>query len=397
VKIIELHAENFKRLKAVTIEADGTLQVVAGRNAQGKSSVLDAIWWVLQQRGAAVEEPVRHGEATATVRLTFEEFVITRTTSGSGAGKLTITSRDGGASYSSPQKMLDGLVGKLSLDPLAFANADAKRQVEMLLQVVDLGFDPAELARKRKAIYDTRTDIGRERDKAKGLLGSIPEPPADTPEHEVSAAELAGTIQAGDQIERDFAALAARHQEVTAEIARLQAELVTINTRGAELQALRRPDLEHLRQQLVEVDEINARVRLRQQREHAEAEAARLAASYDEQTGRLDALDGWKASKLAAAAMPVAGLGLDDEHGVTYNGVPISQASGAERLRISTGIAMAASPDIRVIRITDGSLMDSESMALIAQMAAERDFQCWVERVGTADGIGVVIEDGEVA
>ena len=37
MKIIELQAENVKRLKAVEITPDGTLQVIGGKNAQGKS------------------------------------------------------------------------------------------------------------------------------------------------------------------------------------------------------------------------------------------------------------------------------------------------------------------------------------------------------------------------
>ena len=36
-----------KRLKAVDITPDGTLQIITGRNAQGKTSVLDAIWLAL--------------------------------------------------------------------------------------------------------------------------------------------------------------------------------------------------------------------------------------------------------------------------------------------------------------------------------------------------------------
>ena len=47
MKIIELRATNIKRLKAVEITPDGTMQVIGGRNAQGKSSVLDAIWLAL--------------------------------------------------------------------------------------------------------------------------------------------------------------------------------------------------------------------------------------------------------------------------------------------------------------------------------------------------------------
>lgn len=44
-----------KRLKAVYIEPDGNLQVVSGRNEQGKSSVLDAIWLALGGGKAAAD------------------------------------------------------------------------------------------------------------------------------------------------------------------------------------------------------------------------------------------------------------------------------------------------------------------------------------------------------
>ena len=44
MRIVQLSIENVKCLKAVEIKPDGTLQVVTGRNAQGKTSVLDAIW-----------------------------------------------------------------------------------------------------------------------------------------------------------------------------------------------------------------------------------------------------------------------------------------------------------------------------------------------------------------
>ena len=43
MKIISLHAENFKRLSAVDITPQGDLVVLSGANEQGKSSVLDAI------------------------------------------------------------------------------------------------------------------------------------------------------------------------------------------------------------------------------------------------------------------------------------------------------------------------------------------------------------------
>lgn len=47
MKIVKLTAENIKRLKAVEITPTGALVEVTGKNGQGKSSVLDAIWWAL--------------------------------------------------------------------------------------------------------------------------------------------------------------------------------------------------------------------------------------------------------------------------------------------------------------------------------------------------------------
>jgi recombinational DNA repair ATPase RecF len=44
LKIYKLTAENFKRLKAVSIEPQTDVVAVTGRNEQGKSSTLDAIW-----------------------------------------------------------------------------------------------------------------------------------------------------------------------------------------------------------------------------------------------------------------------------------------------------------------------------------------------------------------
>ena len=43
MKIIHLSASNVLRLKAVEIDPDGTFQIIAGRNAQGKSSAMIAL------------------------------------------------------------------------------------------------------------------------------------------------------------------------------------------------------------------------------------------------------------------------------------------------------------------------------------------------------------------
>ena len=53
MKIIEFRAERFKRLSAVDITPEGNTVIISGKNGQGKSSVLDAIWLALGGGAAA--------------------------------------------------------------------------------------------------------------------------------------------------------------------------------------------------------------------------------------------------------------------------------------------------------------------------------------------------------
>jgi hypothetical protein len=112
-------------------------------------------------------------------------------------------------------------------------------------------------------------------------------------------------------------------------------------------------------------------------------------------TEAIDARDQAKRAAIAAAKMPVPGLDFGDGV-VLLAGVPFDQASDAERLRASVAIAMAANPKLRVIRIRDGSLLDEDAMKVLEQIAIERDFQVWIERVDSSGQVGFVLEDGHV-
>jgi hypothetical protein len=103
-----------------------------------------------------------------------------------------------------------------------------------------------------------------------------------------------------------------------------------------------------------------------------------------------------KTAAIAAAKMPIEGLALEGGR-VLFKGIPLDQASSAEQLRVSTAIAMSSNPELRVIRIKDGSLLDPDGMTMLKGMAKENDFQIWIERVADSDPIAIVIEDGNVA
>ena len=115
-KIIKLQAENFKKLKAIEITPQGNTVVISGKNAAGKSSVLDAIWFALAGKDALKmnPDPVKHGERVAKVTLDLghedsdnfvkNAYTVVRTWS-NGNSKLEITNTEG-MKYGSPAGML---------------------------------------------------------------------------------------------------------------------------------------------------------------------------------------------------------------------------------------------------------------------------------------------------
>lgn len=396
MKIIKLTAENVKRLKAVEIQPDDTMQVISGRNAQGKTSVLDAIWLALGGGTASrgTPRPIRDGEDQASVTLDLGDLTVTRVWKGDKT-TLTVTSADG-AKYSGPQGVLDALVGRLSFDPLAFTQLSAREQREALLDLVEIDVDLTDIDARRKRAFDERTEAGRQ---AKAL-GDSPDPDPSLPAAEVSASALIDQIS--DASTAAQAVEKARHNVTAAEqhVADLEARLADARTRLGlfrdEYAALPTPvDVSGLRTQLADVEDTNRRIRDNNALRQKATLRGRRQAEYAAMTDQIAALDAEKAAALARAAFPVEGLGFDED-GVTYQGVPFAQASAAEQIRVSLAMAMALNPKLRVIRILDGSLLDVDNLALIRELAADRDYQVWVERVADGTGMGVVIEDGQV-
>lgn len=407
MKIISLRAENVKRLKAVEITPDGNTVVISGRNGQGKSSVLDSIWMALAGASGSKEttRPIRDGEEKATVEVDLGDLIVTRRWAPAGS-TLEVAARDG-ARYSSPQTLLDGLIGKLAFDPLAFAEQDAKRQLETLLGVVELPFDPVALADQRRGVFDRRTDINRETKALSAQLAAAAAVPDGTPEEEVSVAALMLELHNAQDANRARTAAEEKADSARRHLTALQEQLADL-TKMVELagETVKREeaaladapatvDTTPLEEKIAASDATNAAVRALHARRKLEADVAESKKTADELTAELDRIDQVKADGIAAAAMPLEGLSFDED-GVLYQGVPFSQASSAERLRVSIAVAMALNPKIRVIRITDGSLLDTENLQLIEQMAAEHDFQIWIERVDETGKVGVVIEDGQV-
>jgi len=413
MRILRLEAENFKRLQAVDITPTGNLVPITGKNANGKSSVLDAIWAALGGATHLQAEPIRKGATKARIKLDLGELVVTRNITEKGS-TLTVENAEG-LSYKAPQRMLDDLVGALAFDPLAFTRMKPREQFDQLRAVAKVDLDLDKLDAQNKTDFERRTEINREARQLRAQIEGITVSEVVAPEVDVDAllAEQQRISEANTQ-----ARLA--HQErlrKEEELSRLKALIEDIRARFNDT----KQKIDALTQELADepvVDqsafeaqmlEITDKIRDAQAQAEAAALARQQAARVSDLEARaesteakaqalteaMDARTKVKMDAIAAAKIPVPGLSFG-EGVVLFNGVPFDQASSAEQLRVSVSIAMAANPKLRVIRITDGSLLDEDSMAMLGDMAREGDYQVWVEVVDSTGKVGVVIHDGMV-
>jgi DNA repair exonuclease SbcCD ATPase subunit len=459
MKIIELRAENIKNLKAIEIHPNGDSVILEGKNGAGKSAVLDSIFMALT--GKKIEQPIRNGEGHAEINVDLGEIRVKKTFTAKGE-YLQVTSAEG-ASFKSPQGMLDKLLGQLSFDPLHFASTDSKTQRTMLAALVGLDF--TELNKKRLELYNERTIKNREikgGDPTKyrpdplaplpleSLVSAMEKPASDTPRQEISISDELAKVQGKEDLLRAYIdecskidlsngrldearknkieALTNQIESDNTEINRLATEIEEMKKAlNAKIEALESANL-HLTRLSNDLDNAKAKEVIHQEypsepiteKEIAESRGAlkeieeknksiRKAIEYDKKMAELDAakvviqhledammkIDLEKENRVKSATFPIEGLGLTDEY-VTFNGKPFSQLSTGEQIRVSTAVAMALNPQLKIILVREGSLLDEAGLGAITELAKEKEYQLWIERVSDKKQVGIYLEDGTI-
>lgn len=411
-KIVQLTAENVKRLTAVEINPDGNVVIVGGKNGAGKSSVLDAIEYALGGKGRLPGRPIRDGTDQATIEVHLDgqpPLHVKRTIKANGGGQLSVTSVDG-MKAQSPQTLLNDLCGAISFDPLEFVRMEPKKQVETLRELA--GMDFSKLDEGAADAFADRTLLNRSAATLKVKLDNI----IRSEEHGTEEVSVAGLMQelsrrrkVNEDNERARVAMVAsgesveEHHKAVRDLERLLADardkldvaLAKDEQTTRICEGLKDEDLAEVEEKIGQAEEINSEVRANQEYVKMSKEFEALSQQKDQATKRLDEIKEEKARLLKDAKWPIDGLGFTAT-GVSYNGLPFEQASSSEQLRVSVAIGGALKPEVRVLLVRDGSLLDEDSLAMMIDLANEMEMQVWLERVGTEGPCSVVIEDGHV-
>ena len=402
--IVSLDITDFARIKAVHIKPNSSgAVVISGRNAQGKSSVLDAIAQLINGSRHKVPLPVRVGADEANIVAVLgrggePELVVKWRTTSSGKKTLVVEDADG-IKKSSPTSLLTSLFGYLAVDPFAFSEMNEKEQIRTILRAT--GFDVDAWQAERDKIFNDRTIVNRQVVRLEHHLKSLAKPAADAPTEPVSVSELLEENRRLLELRERYDTAKSSYEawcDRRAELKRLLVEAEDMCERaGASVMEAynSNPTDERLQNALSRIETADVH-----NRQYMDARKFREASS-DLETTTIEAkkLSAALAAKdneirLAIAASPIGGplQYVDDE--LRLNDLPLAVASHAEKLRVGIGVATMLQPEASVVLVKDGSLLDQDSMAAIEQIAQEHGMQVWIERVESGEGF--TIEDGEI-
>lgn len=413
MKILSLKAENVKRLVAVEIKPGKNVVEIAGKNGAGKSSVIDSIAYAIGGKNLCPAKPIREGRKNASVCVDIGDFVVERTWKASGSTSLKVKTRDG-LPCKAPQQILDGLVGSLTFDPLAFSNMKAAEQRETMIGFLGIR---AALEKCDADLKQLRSDKHAASASVRRLdaeIDAAEDVPADTPDNPVDMADLQKQLRAAtttnSTIDAARRSLSSKTMEIQGKryaISSLQLQI----EREKKIVKVLESDLANIQQQVkdlgdpVDTDAIHDAMASANQTNEAVAEkqrVAKLRAECDKVEKEQSELDAQIEERLeererlmTEATYPIKGLGFDED-GVTFDGQPWEQLSQALRLRISVAMGMALNPNLKVLLVRDGSLLDDDSYRALQDAVTRNDYQLWIERVGAGSETAIVIEDGKV-
>ena len=407
VKINQFEVENVKRVRAVSYDCSGqSLTVIGGGNAQGKTSVLDAIMWTLGGDRYKPSNPVREGAEKVATKVTLSNGVLVERKGVNGA--LKVTSPDG----RSGQQLLNEFISAFALDLPKFMGATAIEKARMLLDCFPgLGAQIQSLNEEEKRLYDERHALGQ-------IVTRKKKHAEDLPFHEDAPAELLTGTQMtqklqdllrknaeNDRLRKDVDAIRisrdsaqSRVTELTRQLAEAEAKLGDLDEnldRAVSAAAnLKDEDTSGLQRELEQIDAINAKVRSNLDKARAEAEAEELSQHYGEITDKLDQVRAERIRLLAGVDMPLADLSINEDGELLYRAAKWDGMSGAEQLRVAVAICAAVKPDCGFVLIDGMERMDAGQLRDFAAWLEERGLQAIGTRVSSGDECSIVIEDG---
>ncbi len=420
VKISRLEIENVKKVRAVEITPNQTgLTTIGGKNAQGKTSILDAIAYALGGERYRPSNLQREGSAAeASIKVQLSNGLIVER-SGKNAS-LKVTDPEG---LRSGQRLLDSFVEELALNLPKFLDMNAKDKANVLLSILGIEEELQAIDDEEKAIYDERHAQGRIADQKEKFALELVEW-HDVPEEPLTSAKLVEESQA--IMQRNAEKQTLRNQRAELETTYNQAnenckqkslrvqelEKMLEQARIDEKTAMQSADeiakkLNIANQQeipadestaeveakLNELEEINAKVRANLDKQKAILDAEQAREVYNQLSIQIDKIRRRRLALLEGANLPLPGLSIIDGE-LAYNGQKWDCMSQMEQFRVAIAIVKQRKPNCGFVLLDKLESFDDEQLQQLSQWLETENLQAIATRVSTGDECTIIIEDG---
>lgn len=407
IAINKLEIENVKRIKAVKVEPSPTgLTVIGGNNNQGKTSVLDSIAWALGGNRFKPSKAAREGSVVPpSLKITMSNgLIVERKGKNSSLKVIDPNGNKGG------QQLLDSFVEELAINLPKFMDSTAKEKADILLQIIGVGPQLAELEIKEKQLYDQRHAIGVIADQKEKFAKEQTYYP-DAPKELISIADLiaeqqevlakngenARKRQNAQQIKTAYEGKLAEVNRLSEQLKAAQAELETLEN---DLQIatdltidLIDESTEEIESNIANIEQINLKVRANLDKEKAEEEARVQREEYNRLSSEIEAVRKNKRDLLSDADLPLEGLSVNDGK-LLYLGQEWDNMSGSQQLMVATAIVRKLKPDCGFVLIDKLEQMDQITLNQFGKWLEDEGLQAIATRVSTGDECSIIIEDG---
>ena len=424
MKITGMKIEGYKNISLVKLDLDSHMNLVSGKNGAGKSSLIEAMIDAIKGRsemGKHPERKIKNGQSKAIIEVSLDDgentLHIRRTITNKGV-YLKAERADG---KPVTQTDLDRLLDSSTINITKLLHLSPKEQIEFVKEIADI--DTTELENQYKELYAERTVLNREAKKAKAAVESFGEVDKVEP---VNISDLLKELEEADKKNRkveqeedeitDIEDAIASNEEMIEKakgqiqyykelIAKLKGDIKDLSEdnkeKTKELKQRRKKlpekiDTTPIKQKISEAEETNSRAKKYEmylQAKKASDEAlAKVKAINDEMNKILKERE----DVIRNSRLPFKNVEFDKDLGVVIGGIPFSEMSSAQQIRIMSRIYIESNPELKVIYIKDGSLLDPETLRQITEMSELSDYQFLVELVGEIDG-SIIMREGAIA
>jgi len=432
MKLDKLIAENIKGLKRLEIDfkQHGNLIVLGGDNGAGKSSGLDSVLYLFGGKGVIPEDVLRHGEEKGVIDGTLDDGTHVRRTFSKKGIHLVVENGDG-MRFTSPQAVVAKLVqsangGKstLSFDPLSFVSMNPKKRIETLKSV--LGIDTTKIDEAHAVAYEERRDLNRDLKQLQARFAGM-DTFDDAPKEEISISSLVEELRKREEtnrtneqernnvavlrkkvgaeqeiivdIRKDIADLEQELAEGKGELADREKALAKSVSEGKaaakKADALVDADTDSIKQQMETASGTNDKIKANKAALGMQKEIVGCEKNVKGIARKLDKLVAEKKNLISDAKFAIPGLALSEDD-VTVDGVRFENLASGDQTEVSVAMALAMQPELKVVLIHGGSLLDEKHLENIARMAKESDTTILMEIVGSGPEIDILLEGGEV-